>query len=267
MATYVIGDIQGCFSPFQRLLVEIAFDPAHDRLWLVGDLVNRGPKNLEVLRWVHAHEQVVTCVLGNHDLHLIARHLGVVRPKQRDTIDDVLNAPDRHLLVDWLRRRPLAHREGMHLMVHAGLLPEWSADDALRLAREAQDVLRSDRAPEVLAATRREPARAWSEDLRGLARWCAILHGFTVLRTCREDGVPCLSFAGPPAAAPRGCQPWFRIDRRRSADVTVLFGHWAALGLHLSEHVIGIDSGAVWGNALSAVRLEDRALFQVPAKV
>jgi len=266
MATYAIGDIQGCFGTFRRLLDRIEFDGEHDRLLLVGDLVNRGPKSLEVLRWAMRNERCVATVLGNHDLHLIARALGVAARKKRDTVDDVLEARDRDDLIDWLRTRPLAHRENGHLLVHAGILPSWSAEDAERLAAEAEEALQGREAGRILESLGEQPDHAWSERLRGLDRVRMILQVLTRLRTCTSDGIPCLDFSGPPAEAPPGCSPWFEAPNRKEKDVTVVFGHWAALGLYLGPRAIGVDTGAVWGNKLTAVRLKDRAVFQVASR-
>ncbi|HEY8515907.1 MAG TPA: symmetrical bis(5'-nucleosyl)-tetraphosphatase [Candidatus Binatia bacterium] len=264
MATYAIGDIQGCWGTLQRLLERIEFDAARDRLLLVGDLVNRGPKSLEVLRWAMRNERSVVTVLGNHELHLIARALGAARRKKRDTVDDVLEARDRDELIDWLRTRPLAHRENGHLVVHAGILPSWTSADAERLAEEAEQAIQSRDAARILESLG-EPSRTpWREELRGLERLRLILQALTRLRTCTRDGIPCLDFSGPPDEAPPGCRPWFA--GRKEKDVTVVFGHWAALGLYLGRHAIGVDTGAVWGNKLTAVRLQDRAVFQVAAR-
>lgn len=265
MATYAIGDIQGCFGMLRRLLDRIEFDPSRDRVLLVGDLVNRGPQSAEVLRWAMRNDRAVRAVLGNHDLYLIARALGASGKKKRDTLDGVLAARDRADMIDWLRTRPLAHRENGHLVVHAGILPSWTADDAERLAGEAEEALQSKDAPRLLESLG-EPAQKWSEKLRGLDRLVNIVQVFTRMRTCSRDGVPNLEFSGPPDEAPAGCRPWFEVPGRKEKAVTVVFGHWAALGLHVEERTIGLDTGAVWGNKLTAMRLKDRALFQEPSR-
>lgn len=248
MATYAIGDVQGCATTLERLLVRIGF-AGHDRLWLVGDLVNRGPRSADVLRLVRGLGERAVVVLGNHDLHLLARAAGLEPAKRRDTLDDVLSAPDRAPLLDWLRTRPLLHRDGAWLMVHAGLLPAWTVDEAEARAREVEALLAQGRLAELLGDSR--PARS----LRVLTR----------LRTCRDDGRLC-DFDGAPEDAPDGCQPWFSSPKRRSTEVTVLFGHWSALGLHLGADAIGLDTGCVWGRTLTALRLEDRAVFSEPAR-
>lgn len=265
MATYAIGDIQGCFGTLRRLLDRIEFDPGRDRVLLVGDLVNRGPQSAEVLRWAMRNDRAVRAVLGNHDLHLIARALGAVGRKKRDTLEDVLDARDRDDLIDWLRTRPLVYRENGHMVVHAGILPGWTADDAERLAGEVEEALQSKDAGRLLESLGAPPQR-WSEKLRGMDRLRVILQALTRIRTCTSEGVPCLEFSGPPGEAPAGCRPWFAAPGRKEKDVTVVFGHWAALGLHLGPRSIGLDTGAVWGNKLTAIRLKDRTIYQENAR-
>ena len=263
MALYAVGDIQGCFVTLDRLLARIRFDPGKDRLWLVGDLVNRGPRSLEVLRWVRRMGDRATTVLGNHDLHLIGRAIGARRAKPRDTLDDVLEAEDRDELVDWLRHRPLLHREGQRLLVHAGLHPAWTPAAAVTLAREAEAALRGPRAKALLESLPDEPPR-WRPSLGRKARLRLALRTFTGLRTCRSDGRTCADYSGPPRWAPRGCVPWFDVPGRRSASLTVVCGHWAALGLRIRPRLIALDTGCVWGRVLTAVRLGDRQVYQEP---
>jgi bis(5'-nucleosyl)-tetraphosphatase (symmetrical) len=248
MATYVVGDVQGCMTTLERLLGRIQFS-RRDQLWFVGDLVNRGPRSLEVLRFVRALGSRAVAVLGNHDLHLIARAEGLATPKRRDTLDDVLDAPDCDELVEWLRHLPLVHRQGDLMLVHAGLLPRWSAKEAIGRARDVEDALRSRRRVELLTGDGRT------------SRW---LRTFTRLRTCHLDGTGC-DFDGHPSHAPTGCLPWFSHPRRRSHGVTVVFGHWSALGLYVGTDAIGLDTGCVWGRSLTAMRVEDRAFFCEPA--
>lgn len=263
MATYAIGDVQGCFETLQALLRRIEFDPSRDRLISVGDLVNRGPGSAAALRWAMSHEGAVSLVLGNHELHLIGRMLGVRRAKPRDTLDDLLDAPDRDAILDWLRSRPFALPAGDYLVVHAGLLPQWSIADTLRLAGEAQQALRGPDA-EATIASLHEPCEAWREDLPAPLRIRSIVQSLTHLRTCSADGVPCLEFDGPPSRSPAGCRAWFERRGARRDEATVLFGHWAALGLHVTPRAICLDSGAGWGCELTAIRLEDRVLFHQP---
>ena len=266
MPTYAIGDIQGCFADFQRLLERIVFDPASDRLWLTGDLVNRGPQSLEVLRWAFLHRDTTTTVLGNHDLHLLGLAAGVRDPKSKDTVGDVLEAPDRDELLDWLRSRPLFVVEGRYAMVHAGLLPSWSIERAAELARELEAELQGPRHKKVLAAIYNGRGPEWSDQLRPPERWCALANVFTRLRTCTLSGQARYDFSGSLWQLPSGHVPWFLFPGRRSETHTMLCGHWAALGLHLEPGVIALDSGCVWGGALTALRLEDLEVFQEPCK-
>lgn len=264
MATYGVGDVQGCFLTLRRLVERIRFDPAIDRLWLVGDLVNRGPRSLEVLRWVRDLGDRATVVLGNHDLHLLARGEGVCAPRPLDTLDDVLVADDGPALLEWLRTRPLLHREDPYVLVHAGLLPAWSVDEAERLAREAEGVLRGDRRAELLAALGRRGASPRPEPLEPIGRIASAAVVLTRLRVCDADGALVAGFHGPPEGAPPGTFPWFAAPGRRSASHTIVFGHWAALGLHRTAGLIGLDTGCVWGGRLTAIRLDDGTLFQEP---
>lgn len=251
-------------SSLERLLDRLGYDRDRDRLWLVGDLVNRGPRSLDVLRWARAQGDAVTCVLGNHDLHLLARAAGVAGEKKRDTLDAVLAAPDRDALVDWLRARPLVHVEGEWLMVHAGLHPRWSAARARALASELEDGLRGDDWRGWLGQLAGK-APAWRDDLAGGERVRALLSYFARVRTCDAAGVPHPEFDGPPADAPAGYRPWFELSSPAWASHTAVFGHWAALGLSLGPLHCGLDSGCVWGKSLTALRLHDRSVVQVKA--
>jgi bis(5'-nucleosyl)-tetraphosphatase (symmetrical) len=264
MATYAIGDVQGCFETLQALLERVDFDPTLDRVVFVGDLINRGPGSEEALRWAIAQGDRVQMVLGNHELHLIARYLGTEPPKRRDTIDGILGADDAEELVAWVRSQPLARRCGDFLVVHAGLLPQWSFADAERLAREAEEALRGEEAADVLRVSSGKDGIAWSESLEGLDRLRAIVQALTQIRTCSRDGRPCLDFKEAPHEAPAGCTPWFDLPAPWMEEGTVVFGHWARLGLHVTEHAIGLDTGAAWGGSMTALRLEDRELFSQP---
>ena len=261
MATYAIGDVHGCFKTLQKLLDKIRLD-RRDRLWMVGDLVNRGPRSLAVLRWAAEQGDRLVAVLGNHDLHLLSRAAGVAAPKRRDSLAEVLGASDRDDLLGWLRARPLLHREGGFILVHAGLFPEWTSSRAEELARETEAALRDGSAPGLLAGFERKDEERWDESLKDGDRIRVALAGFARLRTLRPDGRMCAFFSGPPAEAPDGCLPWFDLPERRSRDETILFGHWAALGLRIGDGVIGLDTGCAWGQELTALRLEDGKLFQ-----
>jgi bis(5'-nucleosyl)-tetraphosphatase (symmetrical) len=267
MAIWAIGDLQGCHDSLERLLPRLALDPAHDRLWLVGDLVNRGPRSLDVLRWAAGLGERAVVVLGNHDLHLLARAAGLAGAKKRDTLDEVLAAPDRDELIDWLRRRPLVHVEAGHLLVHAGLAPPWSAAAARAVAAEVEAVLAGDdwRAGLAELVGHREPPRPWDDALTGAARRRAALAFLVRVRCLDERGAPDPAFSDHPRQARRGLEPWFGVADAAWRDHTVVFGHWAALGLSFGPHHLGLDSGCVWGGELTAVRLEDRHVVQVAA--
>jgi bis(5'-nucleosyl)-tetraphosphatase (symmetrical) len=268
MATYAIGDVHGCFLTLQRLLRRIEFDPGRDRLWLVGDLVNRGPRSLEVLRWARGLEDRLTTVLGNHDLHLLARAEGLAAPKRRDSLDAVLTAPDRDELLSWLRSRPLLHREGDLVLVHAGLFPAWPVDQAENLAREVERRLQGQGrgARRLLASIGAKTAERWREHrLSPFRRARAALAGFVKLRTLGPDGRMCAEFSGPPGEAPPGCLPWFAVPGRESGGALVVFGHWAAMGLRLEPGIAALDTGCAWGRQLTALRLDDSQPFTEPA--
>jgi bis(5'-nucleosyl)-tetraphosphatase (symmetrical) len=264
MATYAIGDVQGCMSALARLLDLIQFAPASDRLWLVGDLVNRGPDSLPVLRYINGLGRSAMVVLGNHDLHLLGIASGTTPVGRKDTVGQVLDAPDREDLLLWLRRRPLLYEEGEYVLVHAGLLPQWSPQAAAGLAREVETALQGEGYRDLLLFFAGGIPSGWSEDLSGMERLAMIANVLTRLRICSAGGVPDFSFTAGMDAVPSGYMPWFQVPSRRTADRTVIFGHWSALGLMLRRNVIALDSGCAWGRQLTAVRLEDRKVFQVP---
>ena len=266
MATYAIGDIQGCFQALQLLLKQIDFDPLYDRLWLVGDLVNRGPDSLAVLRWAMGLGDAAVTVLGNHDLHLLAVAYGFVKPHRKDTLDQVLAAPDRAELFDWLRHQRLFHTEGDYALVHAGLLPQWSVKKAAKLAHEVEQELRGRHHLDFFRHMYGNEPAAWSDDLRGMARLRMITNAMTRLRFCTPAGEMEFAHKGPPEIAPAGHQPWYLAPQRKSADSTVIFGHWSALGLKVDSKLLALDTGCLWGGKLTAVRLEDRQVFQVPCQ-
>ena len=266
MATYAIGDVQGCARTLKDLLVACAFDPACDRVWLAGDLVNRGPHSLEVLRWAVAHDAILTAVLGNHDLHLLGRAHGVAASRAKDTLDELLAAPDRATLIDWLRERPFLHREGGFLLVHAGLLPAWSEDEAERHAHTAQRALRGAAATDWLQRWSERRDLLWQDELSPEERTEFAVRVFCNLRGCDAQGQPMWSFAGPPLEAPTGFIPWYDHPLRAERASTVVCGHWAAQGLLLRDDLLALDTGCVWGDRLTAVRLEDRAVFSAPLR-
>ncbi len=260
MATYAIGDIHGCWLTLQRLLRRIDWDKKEDRLLLVGDLVNRGPSSLEVLRWAYSNRKTVTAVLGNHDLHLLARSIGA-RTRPDDTLDEVLSAPDRDELLNWVRNNQLAHLEDNTLLVHAGVHPDWSVDDVERLAC---DVSRRLKEKDGLACLYELRKTMWKADLRGDERLAAALAIMTSVRVLTISGFPVFAFTGKQEQMPPGCRPWFEESRIIQSEIGILFGHWAMLGLSRQGSAICLDSGCHWGGALTAMRLEDEKLFSEP---
>ena len=264
MATYAIGDLQGCFQTMEALLAKIAFNRSSDRLWFVGDLVNRGPGSLECLRFVRHLADRAIVVLGNHDLHLLAVAEGLGKSGKHDTLAPILNAPDRDELLHWLRNRLMMHAEGDFVMVHAGLLPQWDIALAMNLARELEATLRGTDYRSLLGNMYGNEPDIWRDDLAGMDRCRIAINAMTRMRVVTGGARMDLKFKGGLANLPDDRSPWF--DRRHSsfADKTFIAGHWSALGLHVSSRFIGIDTGCVWGRELTAVRLEDRMIFQVP---
>jgi bis(5'-nucleosyl)-tetraphosphatase (symmetrical) len=263
MSTYVIGDIQGCHEALETLLASLKFDRSRDRVLITGDLVNRGEDSLSVLRWCMAHDDCVVAVLGNHDLHLLAVAEGFVPPHRKDTLEMILQAPDRTALLEWLRHRPMLHRDGAWLMVHAGLPPQWSADAAQRHARELERALRG---PDWRAFLKHmygnEPCR-WSPLLAGQDRLRFIANALTRTRYLHVDGSLEYQHKLGLGSAPDDLVAWFDFPNRRSSDARILFGHWSTLGLLVREDVVALDTGCLWGGALTAFRLEDEQCFQV----
>lgn len=261
MATYVIGDVQGCFDELEQLLREAGFS-GQDRLWFVGDLVNRGPKSLEVLRFVKSLGSRAVTVLGNHDLHLIAAHEGLERAKGDDTFGDVLAASDRAELVGWLRARPLMHVEGNHAIVHAGLLPQWGRARARELAAEVEGALVAGNYREFFAHMYGSQPDRWSDRLGGWDRLRVIVNAMTRMRFCTSDGK--MEFRAKGRDAPAGFRPWY--ETRPPERGLLVCGHWSALGLKLTPQVALLDSGCVWGGSLTALRLEDRRVWQTKCR-
>jgi bis(5'-nucleosyl)-tetraphosphatase (symmetrical) len=260
MATYAIGDVQGCFDELQELRRKVGFGKA-DRAWFVGDLVNRGPKSLEVLRFVRDLGKRAVVVLGNHDLHLVAQHEGFERPREDDTFHDVLASPERPSLVDWLRTRPMMHAEGDYAMVHAGLLPQWSIAKALKLGVEVEQALAGPGYREFLEHMYGSKPERWDDELAGWDRLRVIVNAMTRMRFCDRKGRMDLHGKGTEPA--KGYLRWYQTRPKREPQ-TIVFGHWSQLGLVREPGIVGLDSGCVWGGALSALRLEDRTLYQVP---
>jgi bis(5'-nucleosyl)-tetraphosphatase (symmetrical) len=262
MATYAIGDVQGCFDALVALLAECEFDAARDRLWFVGDLVNRGSQSLAVLRFVRGLGDRATVVLGNHDIHLFALADGFGKRRKDDTFDDVLAAPDRAELLAWLRARPMLHVEAGYAMVHAGLLPAWSIGEAQSLAAEVETAFRGPEYRAFLAHLYGSQPARWTSDLQGADRLRVIVNAMTRMRFVTAGGEMEFHAMGRPDEAPSGYVPWFDAPGRANREVPIVCGHWSALGLLLRPDLLALDTGCVWGGSLSAVRLEDRALFQ-----
>lgn len=267
MKTYIIGDLQGCHDQLLALLKRIAQTSSEQHTILfAGDLINRGPQSLATLRHVHALAQAgnVDAVLGNHDLHLLAVANGIRPLHKSDTLDQILLAPDRDILLDWLRQRPLAILKNGHLVVHAGVLPQWSVQQTLALAREVETKLRSSEWVDFLRTMFGNQPDAWDDTLSGTDRLRCITNALTRLRFCTRQGVMDFKMKESGSAdAHSGLMPWFEVPGRKTERETVVFGHWSALGLQLRPNLIGLDSGCVWGGHLSAVCLEDRSLLQV----
>lgn len=263
MATYALGDIQGCYDELRALLAHVRFNPGADKLWFVGDLVNRGPKSLEVLRFVRALGDSAVVVLGNHDLHLLTQLEGFERPRKDDTFQDVLEAPDAKALADWLRTRPMMHVEGGFAMVHAGLLPQWSVEKALLLANEVEAALAAPGYREFLANLYGSRPDQWSDALTSWDRLRVIVNAMTRMRFCTAAGQ--MEFHAKGAEPPPGFTPWY--EARKGNEAFLLWGHWSALGLKITDRHAGLDSGCVWGGKLTALRLEDRQPFQVGCAV
>lgn len=266
MSTYVVGDLQGCLEPLQRLLSEIRFNPARDRLLLSGDLVARGPDSLGCLRLVRSLGAAAITVLGNHDLHLIALARGKSRKPASPDLATVLDAPDGAVLIDWLRQQRMAYRDpaSSALLIHAGLAPQWTQQETLRHARSVEAVLRDDdRLDNFLSQMYGDQPDRWSETLSGQERLRFIVNCLTRARYCSADGRFEFRQKGTPGTQAEGWLPWFQVPGRRTHRTLVLFGHWSTVGcVHWPEaNVYGLDTGYVWGGALTALRLEDRKLF------
>jgi bis(5'-nucleosyl)-tetraphosphatase (symmetrical) len=252
---YAIGDVQGCHEELRALLALLKFSADRDRLWFVGDLVNRGPHSLETLRLVRALGDNAVVVLGNHDLHLLAVVHGSRRRKRSDTLEAVLEAPDRDRLLEWLLTRPLAHSEAGDLMVHAGVVPQWTVAQTLALAREVETALARDPRALFEHMYGNDPDR-WSPELSGMERLRFAINVLTRLGVCTAEGRIDLALKGGPPPAPSPLKPWFSFETRASRGARIIFGHWSALGLVLRPDVVGLDSGCVWGGALTALDLE-----------
>jgi bis(5'-nucleosyl)-tetraphosphatase (symmetrical) len=269
MATYIVGDIQGCYDELQRLLDKVNFDPASDRLWSVGDLVNRGGQSLETLRLLKSLDDRFLVTLGNHDLYLLRENWKYPDGgSSNHEMDLILHAPDREPLLNWLQGMPLAHFDQEHqvLLMHAGVIPQWSVQDTCNHASEVETVLRSKKAGKFFARMSKGRLRRWNDSRTGWKRRLLISNILTRIRFCDMNGKILGSASGPPGSQKAPYLPWFKHKHRQTREVTVIFGHWAALGLCQKKRVTCLDSGCVWGGRLTALRLEDRRIFQVPGQ-
>jgi bis(5'-nucleosyl)-tetraphosphatase (symmetrical) len=263
MSTYAIGDLQGCCQQMTALLVRIHTQSPDAKILFAGDVVNRGPQSLETLRKVRSLGNSMQMVLGNHDLHLLAVAQGIRHLHRSDTLQEILDAPDCDELLDWLRQQPLAYFEHGHLMVHAGVVPQWTAEQTLALAHEVETVLRG---PDWINFLRNMYGNApsqWNDDLEGMERLRCIVNVLTRIRFCNTEGVMDFATVEGINAAPSGYFPWFDVSGRKTDNVAMIFGHWSTLGLTLRNNLIGLDTGCVWGGKLTAVCLEDRSVLQV----
>lgn len=262
---WVIGDVQGCHASLESLLTlpDIRDDPSSE-LWFAGDLINRGPNSLKTLRTIMALGDRAKCILGNHDLHLLAVYAGIRRENKSDTIDDILMAADVEDLIHWLRHRPLAHFDEGHLMVHAGVLSKWDYKKTLSLANELASALQAKDWKKSLRKMYGNEPNKWSESLTGSKRRRVIINALTRLRMCHPDGsMDFGSKAAPTNSKNANLLPWFDIPNRKTEDVTVVFGHWSTLGLMVRKNLLALDTGCVWGGKLTAIRLQDRKILQI----
>lgn len=270
MAMYLIGDVQGCDAPLQRLLDTIAFSPSRDTLFLLGDLVNRGPQSDAVLRRLMAYGSSARCLLGNHDLHLLAVAHGVRKPHRNDTLDCILQAPDRTALLGWLQQQHLALElatpQTRWLMVHAGVLPQWTAEQTVALAAEVETVLRGPQALDFFHQMYGNAPTRWSEDLQGMDRLRVVVNALTRLRFCSADGVMEFETKEGAGTAPAGYMPWFDAPGRKTQDCTLAFGHWSTLGWLGRSDVFSLDSGCVWGGCLTALEISAGAKMAAPQR-
>ena len=265
MATYAIGDIQGCYHAFQALLARLKFDPDKDQLWLVGDLINRGSGTLDVLRWCYAHQHSLRIVLGNHDLHAIVVAAGIVAAHRGDTLQSLLAADDKDVLLSWLRHQPLVYHEADYLMVHAGLLPQWTVEQTMAYAAEVEAALQGENYLHFLTHMYGNLPNCWTPDLTGVDRLRVITNAATRLRICTADGEMEFKFKGELQDIPHGYMPWFDVPARATQDTQVIFGHWSALGLQQRKNLFALDTGCLWGGKLTAMNLATKEIVQVDA--
>ena len=263
MATYAIGDIQGCYHAFQTLLARLQFNPHEDTLWLVGDIINRGAGSLDVLRWCYQHQNQLKVVLGNHDLHALAVAHGVRPAHRSDTLQAILDAPDSDALLTWLRHQPLIVSNDDYLMVHAGLLPQWQKVEALKHAQEVESVLQSPNYTYFLSNMYGNTPNVWHDDLEGIERLRIITNVMTRMRVCTAEGELEFGFKGELQDIPSDYLPWFDVPNRQTQTLNIICGHWSALGLQQRGNIHALDTGCLWGGKLTAMCLETKAITQV----
>ena len=266
MATYIVGDIQGCLDELKQLLATVRFDPSYDQLWIAGDLVARGPKSLETLRFIKQLGHSAIVVLGNHDLHLLAVSLGIHRVKDKDKTAAIFSAPDKDELLTWLRHQPLLAEHDEFVMCHAGISPQWDLTIARAANSEIENLLQSDKWPWLIEKMYANLPDSWHDDLQGIERYRYIINAFTRMRFCFVDGRLDMACKQPPNEVDHSqLVPWFDLPSRKTLGKTVLFGHWAALEGHTGKGEIGLDTGCVWGGDLTMLRWEDKQFFKQKA--
>lgn len=267
MATYAIGDIQGCYHAFKALLEVINFNVKRDRLWLVGDIINRGSGSLEVLRWCYQHQESIQIVLGNHDLHALAVKYNIKKANKYDTLQSSIDAADSDVLFVWLRQQPLFHAQYIaehdYAMVHAGLFPQWTFHDALTLAKEVETSLQAETYETFLNNMYGNQPKYWQDELTGFDRLRVITNAMTRMRVCSPTGEMEFDFKGELQDIPHGYMPWFDVPERLSQTTTIICGHWSALGLRQRNNIFALDTGCLWGGQLTAMCLETQAIMQV----
>ncbi|MDW6001994.1 bis(5'-nucleosyl)-tetraphosphatase (symmetrical) ApaH [Vibrio mangrovi] len=266
MANYIVGDLQGCLDELESLLAKVDFSPRHDQLWIAGDLVARGPKSLETLRYIKSLGNSAKTVLGNHDLHLLSIELGVHPLKKKDRTASIFQAPDRGELIEWLRFQPLLLEHQDFVLCHAGISPHWDLPTARQAAQEVESILQSDQWPWLIENMYSNMPNQWHNSLKGLERYRYIINAFTRMRFCTPDGALDMDCKLPPSEVnSHQLIPWFDLPRRSPIEKRIIFGHWAALEGCVRKDVIGLDTGCVWGGTLTMIRWEDQQLFRQPA--
>jgi bis(5'-nucleosyl)-tetraphosphatase (symmetrical) len=269
MTIYAVGDLQGCLQPLQTLLSHVKFNVDKDKLWIAGDMVNRGPESLKVLRYLYHLRDNLEVVLGNHDLHLLAVAAGHRKASPSDTLDEILTAKDRDTLLEWIRQQSLLHHDEQlgYTMVHAGIPPQWSLTDAIQYAKEVESVIQGNKINKYLKNMYGNVPDRWDDQLKGKERWRLITNYLTRMRFCTHTGKLELNTKAGVDSAPIGYLPWFEHEKRKTSEDKIIFGHWAALeGKADNKNIFAIDTGFVWGGQLTLMRLDDEKLFSTPNK-